>query len=173
MNSNNTAFKEPKWWKESVIYQIYPASFRDLNGDGWGDVKGITSKVDYLKDLGIDIVWTSPIYKSPQADMGYDIADYNDIDEKYGSLADVDELIEQLGKRGMKLMMDLVVNHTSDEVSNYLPLTYTKLSWPTQFSTLGSRNLGLPRLQRNGIGIFGGQPNMRRMEQDTHQITGL
>jgi oligo-1,6-glucosidase len=117
MTTNNTAFKEPKWWKESIIYQIYPASFRDLNGDGWGDVKGITSKVDYLKDLGIDIVWTSPIYKSPQADMGYDIADYKDIDEKYGSLGDVDELIAELGKRGMKLMMDLVVNHTSEEVS--------------------------------------------------------
>jgi oligo-1,6-glucosidase len=116
MTPNNATFKEPKWWKESVIYQIYPASFRDLNGDGWGDVKGITSKVDYLKDLGVDIVWTSPIYKSPQADMGYDIADYKDIDEKYGSLADVDELIAELGKRGMKLMMDLVVNHTSEEV---------------------------------------------------------
>lgn len=118
MTSNNAAFKGPKWWKEAVIYQIYPASFRDLNGDGWGDVKGITSKVDYLKDLGVDIVWTSPIYKSPQADMGYDIADYNDIDEKYGTLADVDELIAELGKRGMKLMMDLVVNHTSEEVRN-------------------------------------------------------
>jgi oligo-1,6-glucosidase len=117
MTTKNAAFKEPKWWKESVIYQIYPASFRDLNGDDWGDVKGITSKVDYLKDLGVDIVWTSPIYKSPQADMGYDIADYKDIDEKYGSLGDVDELIGELGKRGMKLMMDLVVNHTSEEVS--------------------------------------------------------
>ena len=103
-----------RWWKESIVYQIYPSSFQDSNGDGWGDVKGITSRLDYLKQLGIDIVWTSPIYKSPQADMGYDIADYKDIDPMYGSLADVYELIAELKKRGMKLMMDLVVNHTSN-----------------------------------------------------------
>jgi oligo-1,6-glucosidase len=103
-----------RWWKESIVYQIYPSSFQDSNGDGWGDVKGITSRLDYLKQLGIDIVWTSPIYKSPQTDMGYDIADYKDVDPMYGSLADVDELIAELKKRGMKLMMDLVVNHTSN-----------------------------------------------------------
>ncbi|TID27539.1 glycoside hydrolase [Venturia nashicola] len=148
MTSNNAAFKEPKWWKESVIYQIYPASFRDLNGDGWGDVKGITSKVDYLKHLGVDIVWTSPIYKSPQADMGYDIADYNDIDEKYGTLADVDELIAELGKRGMKLMMDLVVNHTSEEHAWFRESrsskTSSKRDWyiwrPAKYSADGSRH---------------------------------
>ena len=109
-----------RWWKESVIYQIYPSSFQDTNNDGWGDVKGITSRVDYLKSLGIDIVWTSPIYKSPQADMGYDIADYEDVDAAYGTLADVDELIAELKKRDMKLMMDLVVNHTSNEHAWFL-----------------------------------------------------
>ncbi|TKX27558.1 alpha-glucosidase-1 [Elsinoe australis] len=107
-----------RWWKEAVVYQIYPASFLSKgtgSKPGWGDLKGITSKLDYLKHLGVDVLWLSPIYKSPQADMGYDIADYKDIDPLYGSLADVDELIAELKKRDMKLMMDLVVNHTSDQ----------------------------------------------------------
>ncbi|KAH6641956.1 alpha-glucosidase [Boeremia exigua] len=95
------------WWKESVVYQIYPASFRDTNHDGHGDVRGITESLNYLKTLGV--------YKSPQIDMGYDISDYKDIDPKYGTLADVDELISELRQRDMKLMMDLVVNHTSDQ----------------------------------------------------------
>lgn len=113
-----SSFSNPQWWKEAVVYQIYPSSFQstpDATVPGWGTVKGITSRLDYLQSLGVDVVWTSPIYKSPQADMGYDIADYKDIDPRYGSLQDVDELISELGKRGMKLMMDLVVNHTSHE----------------------------------------------------------
>lgn len=115
-----TSYSTPKWWKESVIYQIYPSSFqahpgaKNEQGVGWGTVKGITSRLDYLKSLGVDIVWSSPIYTSPQADMGYDIADYKDIDPIYGSLADVDELIAEAKKRDMKIMMDLVVNHTSN-----------------------------------------------------------
>ncbi|KAF1990801.1 glycoside hydrolase family 13 protein [Aulographum hederae CBS 113979] len=109
-----------RWWKESVIYQIYPASFLDSNGDGWGDIAGITSKLDYLKELGIDIIWVSPIYKSPQADMGYDISDYKDIDPMYGTLGEVDNLISELKKRDMRLMMDLVVNHTSDQHAWFL-----------------------------------------------------
>ncbi|CZT43865.1 probable alpha-amylase [Rhynchosporium secalis] len=103
------------WWKESSVYQIYPSSFCDSNGDGLGDVPGITSKLDYIQKLGIDIVWVCPIYKSPQVDMGYDISDYKDIHAPYGTLKDVDELIEGCHKRGMKLLMDLVVNHTSDQ----------------------------------------------------------
>jgi len=101
--------------------QVYPSSFKDSNSDGWGDIKGITSKLDYMRELGVDILWCSPMYKSPQADMGYDISDYKDIDPKYGTLADVDELFIQLKKRGMKMMMDLVVNHTSEEVHRHLP----------------------------------------------------
>ena len=104
------------WWKESSVYQIYPASFADSNNDGYGDVPGIISKLDYIQALGIDIVWVCPIYKSPQVDMGYDISDYKDIDPLYGSLEDADELLLQLKQRDMKLMMDLVVNHTSDQV---------------------------------------------------------
>nr|GAT60433.1 glycoside hydrolase family 13 protein [Mycena chlorophos] len=104
-----------KWWKSAAVYQIYPSSFCDSNSDGIGDLPGILSKLDYLKELGIDVVWLSPIYKSPQADMGYDIADYRDIDPRYGTLKDYDALVEGLHSRGMKLMMDLVVNHSSDE----------------------------------------------------------
>jgi oligo-1,6-glucosidase len=107
---------------------VYPASFLDTNGDGWGDVPGITNKLDYLKDLGVDVVWVSPIYKSPQADMGYDIADYEDIDPSYGTLADVDNLIAEMKKRDMKLVMDLVVNHTSEEHAWFLDSRSSKTS---------------------------------------------
>lgn len=103
------------WWKESTVYQIYPASFKDSNGDGWGDIPGIISKLDYIKSLGVDIVWLSPILKSPQQDMGYDISDYEDIDALYGNMADHDALIKGLHDRGMKYVLDLVVNHSSDQ----------------------------------------------------------
>ncbi|KAH7009019.1 glycoside hydrolase family 13 protein [Ilyonectria destructans] len=103
------------WWKEASVYQIYPASFCDSNGDGVGDIPGIISKLDYLKSLGTDVVWLCPVFKSPQIDMGYDIADYRAIHSPYGSLKDVETLIAGLHKRRMKLVMDLVVNHTSDQ----------------------------------------------------------
>ncbi|MFV0452627.1 MAG: glycoside hydrolase family 13 protein [Propioniciclava sp.] len=103
------------WWANDVVYQIYPRSFCDSNGDGIGDLGGIISKLDYLSDLGVDVVWLSPIYRSPQDDNGYDIADYYDIDAIFGTLDDFDALISGLHARGIKLVMDLVVNHTSDE----------------------------------------------------------
>ncbi|KAK5048305.1 hypothetical protein LTR84_005975 [Exophiala bonariae] len=103
------------WWKEAAIYQIYPASFNDSNDDGLGDVRGILQKVDYLHSLGVDAVWLCPIFKSPQKDMGYDISDYRNIHEPYGTLNDVEELTTALHGRGMKLVMDLVVNHTSNQ----------------------------------------------------------
>nr|BAV92596.1 maltase MalT [Pholiota microspora] len=103
------------WWKEAVVYQIYPISFFDSNGDGIGDLNGIYTKLDYLKNLGVDVLWLSPIYRSPLADMGYDISDYRDIDPRYGTLEDWDNLLKGCHDRGMKLMMDLVINHTSDE----------------------------------------------------------
>ncbi|MEL6864600.1 MAG: alpha-glucosidase [Bacteroidota bacterium] len=103
------------WWKEGVIYQIYPRSFKDSNGDGIGDLRGIISELDYLQSLGIDILWLSPIYRSPNDDNGYDISDYYKIMEEFGNMADFDELLEGIHQRGMKLLMDLVVNHTSDE----------------------------------------------------------
>ena len=103
------------WWKEAVGYQIYPRSFKDSNGDGIGDLKGITSKLDYLKDLGINVIWICPMYKSPNDDNGYDISDYQDIMDDFGTMKDFDELLEEVHKRDMKLIIDLVVNHTSDE----------------------------------------------------------
>lgn len=106
---------ERKWWKESVVYQIYPRSFNDSNGDGVGDIKGIIEKLDYLKELGIDVVWLSPVYKSPNDDNGYDISDYQAIMDEFGTMEDWEELLQELHKRGIKLIMDLVVNHSSDE----------------------------------------------------------
>ena len=106
---------EKRWWKEGVVYQIYPRSFCDSNGDGIGDLRGIIQKLDYLKDLGIDIIWLSPVYKSPNDDNGYDISDYYDIMDEFGTMVDMELLITEMHKRGLKLVMDLVVNHTSDE----------------------------------------------------------
>ncbi|MBQ5905850.1 MAG: alpha-glucosidase [Clostridia bacterium] len=106
---------EKKWWKEAVFYQIYPRSFKDSNGDGIGDLKGIIEKLDYLKALGVDAIWCSPIYDSPNDDNGYDIRDYNKIMEEFGTMKDFDKLLKEVHKRDMKLIMDLVINHSSDE----------------------------------------------------------
>ena len=103
------------WWKKSFVYQIYPRSFMDSNGDGFGDLQGIIQKLDYLKDLGIDVIWLSPVYDSPQQDNGYDIRDYRQMYEKFGTMEDMDELIEKAHDRGIRIVMDLVANHTSDE----------------------------------------------------------
>ena len=107
--------EKKEWWKNAVIYQVYPKSFQDSNGDGIGDIKGIISRLDYLMTLGIDAIWLSPVYRSPQDDNGYDIADYQDIDPMFGSLADMEELIVEAGKRNIKIIMDMVLNHSSDE----------------------------------------------------------
>ncbi len=104
-----------KWWKKSVIYQIYPKTFQDTNGDGIGDIPGIIAHLDYLEELGIDAIWLSPVYCSPQEDNGYDISDYQDIDPIFGSLNDMDRLIAEAKKHHIRIIMDLVLNHTSDE----------------------------------------------------------
>ena len=106
---------DKKWWKESVVYQIYPRSFCDSNGDGIGDLNGITGKLDYLKELGIDVIWLSPVYKSPNDDNGYDISDYQAIMDEFGTMEDFDRMLATAHEKGIKIMMDLVVNHTSDE----------------------------------------------------------
>lgn len=103
------------WWKESVVYQIYPRSFKDSNGDGIGDIPGIIEKLDYLKELGVNVLWISPMLESPQDDNGYDISDYRRIYNEYGTMEDYEKLLEEAHKRGIKILMDLVVNHTSDE----------------------------------------------------------
>jgi oligo-1,6-glucosidase len=104
-----------KWWKEAIVYQIYPRSFKDSNGDGIGDLKGIISKLDYIKSLGINTIWLNPIYSSPNDDNGYDVSDYRNIMKDFGTIADFDSLLKGMHDRGIKLVMDLVVNHSSDE----------------------------------------------------------
>ncbi|KAJ6459845.1 glycoside hydrolase family 13 protein [Mycena sanguinolenta] len=142
-----TTFPET-WWKDATVYQIYPTSFFDSNGDGIGDLNGITSKLDYLKDLGVDVLWLNPIYKSPLADMGYDISDYRDIDPRYGTLEDWDRLLAEVHARSMKLMMDLVVNHTSNEhkwfIESKSSKTNPKRDWyiwrPPKYDEAGNRH---------------------------------
>ena len=104
-----------KWWQKEIVYQIYPKSFNDSNGDGIGDIKGITEKLDYLNNLGVTMLWICPIYKSPMDDNGYDISDYFDLAPEFGTMEDLDELIEKANKKGIKIILDLVINHTSDE----------------------------------------------------------
>ena len=108
------------WWKNSVIYQIYPRSFMDSNGDGIGDLNGIRQKLDYLKLLGVDVLWLSPVYASPNADNGYDISDYRAIMEDFGTMEDFDAFLAEAHEKGLKIVMDLVVNHTSDEHAWFL-----------------------------------------------------
>ena len=105
----------PEWWRHAVIYEIYPRSFQDSDGDGVGDIKGITSRLDYLHDLGIDAIWITPMYPSPGIDYGYDISDYTAIDPVYGSMADFDNLVAEARKRNIRVIMDYVINHTSDQ----------------------------------------------------------
>ncbi|PSJ48476.1 glucohydrolase [Zobellella taiwanensis] len=115
MTTTTSGRLQRSWWKEAVAYQIYPRSFMDANGDGIGDLNGIIIKLDYLKELGVDVIWLCPMYKSPNDDNGYDISDYQDIMDEFGTLADFDRLLAEVHDRGMKLILDLVVNHTSDE----------------------------------------------------------
>lgn len=112
---NNAQLKEKEWWKKAVIYQIYPKSFQDSNGDGIGDLKGIISRLGYLENLGIDAIWLSPVYQSPQDDNGYDISDYRAIDSLFGDMNDMENLIQEASNHGIRIIMDLVLNHTSDE----------------------------------------------------------
>jgi oligo-1,6-glucosidase len=111
-----TVSEHRKWWKEGVVYQIYPASFNDSNGDGIGDLPGITAKLDYIQTIGVDIIWICPMYDSPQVDMGYDISDYENVYPPYGTVQDMEHLIQECHSRGMRVLLDLVVNHTSDQV---------------------------------------------------------
>ena len=104
-----------QWWKEAIVYQIYPRSFNDSNGDGIGDLNGIGERLDYLQNLGVDVIWLGPVYESPNEDNGYDISDYENIMKEFGTMADFERLLQEVHARSMKLIMDLVLNHTSDE----------------------------------------------------------
>ncbi len=114
-NKTGIVSSEKDWWKNAVLYEIYPRSFQDSNGDGIGDLNGITQRLDYLKQLGVDAIWLSPIYPSPQVDFGYDISDYENIDPQYGTLADFDHLIAEANRRHIRVIMDMVMNHSSDK----------------------------------------------------------
>ena len=115
INSINWGESMHEWWRERVVYQIYPRSFQDTNGDGVGDIPGIIKRLDNLKDLGIGIIWLSPVYCSPNKDNGYDISDYLNINPEYGTMSDMNNLIKEAEKRDIKIIMDLVINHTSDQ----------------------------------------------------------
>ena len=104
-----------QWWQSAVVYQVYPRSFQDSNGDGIGDLPGITQRLDYIKQLGADVIWLNPIYRSPGVDNGYDISDYYDINPEFGTMADFDQLLTTAHAKGLKIMMDIVVNHSSDQ----------------------------------------------------------
>src|SRR5437763_15924938 len=109
-----------QWWQHAVFYEIYPRSFADSNNDGLGDLNGIASKLDYLKQLGVDAIWITPCFPSPQVDFGYDVSDYENIDPKYGTLADFDRMQSEAKKRGIRIILDFVMNHTSDEHNWFL-----------------------------------------------------
>lgn len=143
-----------KWWKELVVYQIYPRSFMDSNGDGVGDLPGIIGKLDYLKDLGVDVLWICPMYKSPQDDNGYDISDYQDIHREFGTMADFDRLLAETHKRGMKLIIDLVINHTSDEHAWFVESRASKDSPKRDWYIWADGKAG--REPNNWESIFGG-----------------
>ena len=148
------------WWKHAVVYEIYPRSFQDSNGDGIGDLNGITSRLDYLKSLGVNAIWLSPIYPSPQVDFGYDISDYENIDPQYGTLADFDHLVAEAHKRGIRIMMDMVMNHTSDKHKWFLESessrTNPKRDWYVWRDPKGYDATGKPIPPNNWISLFGG-----------------
>jgi oligo-1,6-glucosidase/alpha-glucosidase len=114
-HERSTAETADQWWKKTTVYQIYPRSFQDRNGDGIGDLRGIISRLDYVQQLGFETIWISPFFRSPQRDLGYDISDYYSIAPEYGTMEDFRELIRQVHSRNMKLVLDMVLNHTSDE----------------------------------------------------------
>ncbi|KAJ5655481.1 alpha-amylase [Penicillium longicatenatum] len=148
---------EKAWWKEAIVYQIYPASFLDSNGDGLGDVRGIISKVPYIKSLGINTIWLSPIYASPQKDMGYDVSDYRSIHAPYGTVEDVQELIDLLHANEMRLLMDLVVNHTSDEHAWFKESRSSKTNAKRDWYIWRDPNYDAQRKEPNNwASIFGG-----------------
>lgn len=145
---------ERKWWHKSIVYQIYPRSFYDSNGDGVGDLKGVIQKLDYLKELGIDVIWLSPVYQSPMDDNGYDISDYHAIAEEFGTMEEMEQLIEESKKREIKIIMDLVVNHTSDEHAWFMESKSGRSNPKRNWYIWKDAKDGTP--PNNGRSIFGG-----------------
>ena len=143
-----------EWWKDAVVYQIYPRSFQDSNGDGIGDIPGIIRRLDHLQELGVGAVWLSPVYKSPNADNGYDISDYREINPEYGTMEDFEQLVEEAGKRGIRILMDLVINHTSTD--HYWFRSSRDKSGPYADYYYWSRGGAGGALPNNWTGFFGG-----------------
>jgi len=154
-----TAANPDPWWQHAVIYEIYPRSFQDSNGDGIGDLNGITQRLDYLQALGVDAIWIAPMYPSPQVDFGYDISDYQNVDPQYGSLADFDHLLAQAGKRHIRVLLDMVLNHTSDQHPWFLEAARSRASARHDFYCWNDGRPG-PAGQRlppnNWVSLFGG-----------------
>jgi alpha-glucosidase len=148
------------WWKHALVYEIYPRSFQDSNGDGIGDLNGITQRLDYLQSLGVDAIWLSPIYPSPQVDFGYDISDYENIDPQYGTLADFDRLVAEAKKRNIRIIMDMVMNHTSDKhkwfEESESSKTNPKRDWYVWRDGKGVGADGKPLPPNNWVSLFGG-----------------
>jgi alpha-glucosidase len=144
-----------EWWQHAVFYEIYPRSFADSNNDGIGDLNGIASKLDYLKDLGVDAIWISPCFPSPQVDFGYDVSDYENIDPMYGTLANFDHLQQEASKRGIKIILDFVVNHTSDQHKWFLESKSSKTS-PKRDWYIWRDGKGPGQPPNNWISTFGG-----------------
>jgi alpha-glucosidase len=146
---------EPLWWQRGVIYQIYPRSFQDSNGDGVGDIPGIVSRLDYLVELGVDAIWLSPHYPSPQDDFGYDVADYTGVDPMYGTLADFDDLIVQAHRRNLRVMVDFVPNHSSSRhpwfIESSVARTSPKRDWYVWRDPKPDGSL-----PNNWVSVFGG-----------------
>ena len=145
---------QPRWWKEAIVYQVYPRSFKDSNGDGIGDLKGITSKLDYIQGLGVNVIWLSPHYDSPNADNGYDIRDYRKVMAEFGTMADFDELLQGVKQRKMKLVLDLVVNHSSDEHAWFVESRKSKDN-PYRDYYIWRSGQGWSRTQQLGVVLFG------------------
>jgi alpha-glucosidase len=155
----HTAVNPDPWWKHAVIYEIYPRSFQDSNGDGIGDLNGITQRLDYLEALGVDAIWIAPMYPSPQVDFGYDISDYQNVDPQYGSLADFDRLLAEAGKRHIRVLLDMVLNHTSDQHPWFLEAARSRDSPRHDFYVWSNGKAG-PAGERlppnNWVSLFGG-----------------
>lgn len=166
--STGSPLARQQWWRDAVIYQIYPRSFADGNGDGMGDLPGVTAQLDYLQRLGIDAVWLSPFYRSPQADAGYDVSDYRDVDPLFGTLADFDDMLAAAHSRGLRVIVDLVPNHTSDEHAWFIQARTSAPGSPARqryiFREGRGKNGELP--PNNWQSIFGGSAWTRLTEPD-------
>ena len=148
-----------KWWETAVIYQIYPRSFQDSNGDGIGDLAGITTRLDYIAGLGVDAIWISPFYMSPQADFGYDVSDYCDVNPDYGTLADFDRLVEQAHALGLKVIIDIVPAHCSDQHAWFQQAgSHVTMTWPPGSS--GPTRCRMDRRQQTGCPFLAAEPGV-------------